>query len=105
MTRTETNFQHSFFTNKKKRLGRKDGRFALQRFIIRADIGVGAVFETEALGDNAELLKAQTLIQVPGMNVRGDDGVELHDPEAEIFGGLETVEHKLLSDMQASCLA
>lgn len=33
-----------------------------ERFVIRTDIGVGAVFEAEARGNGAELLKADALI-------------------------------------------
>ena len=41
-----------------------------------------SVLHPEALRDDAERNEAEPLIQVQGVDVGGDDGVELHDLKA-----------------------
>ena len=60
---------------------RKAGAFGSEQVIIGADIFKMAVFHAETAGDHAELSEAEALIEVAGMDVCGDDGVELQHAE------------------------
>ena len=40
---------------------------------------------------------------MPRVGVRCDDGVKLHDAEAQSLRGFQTVEHELLADVKPSC--
>ena len=61
-----------------------------------------AVLHAEALGDGAELGEAETLIEVPRVDIRGDDGVELQDAEAVRPALRETVGDQGLAEVQAA---
>ena len=57
------------------------------------------VLHAEALRDHAQRLEAQTLIEMPGMDIAFHHGVELHEPEALFPGLFKGILHKHLPDM------
>ena len=63
-----------------------------------ANIRVAAVWQTEAAGDDAELLEAQAFVEAPGRGICHDDGVELQDPEAQPGGLVDAVADQLTAD-------
>ncbi len=54
----------------------------LQLIIVRANVLKVSVLHAEALGDRAELDKAEALVEMAGVEVRRHDSVELHHAEA-----------------------
>ena len=50
---------------------------------MRNDVLVVPVLHAEALWDNTELSKAQSLIQVQGMEIGDHNGIELEDAETK----------------------
>ena len=69
--------------------------------IIGANIREASVWQTEAAGDDAELLEAQTFVEAPGRGICHDDGVELQDPEAQPGGLVDAVADQLTADAAA----
>ena len=72
---------------------------------IGANIRVAAVWQTEAAGEDAELLEAQAFVEAPGRGICHDDGVELQDPEAQPGGLVDAVADQLTADAAARALA
>ena len=66
---------------------------------IRANGGECAVLHTESARDRAELRKAETFVEVPGVDVPFDDGVELKYSESMRLGLCEAIENELLAEM------
>ena len=69
--------------------------------IIRADIGIAAVYPAEALGDRSELLEAEPFIEVTGMDIFRNDSIELQNAVAVFPALYERVGNKCLADMLA----
>ena len=61
-----------------------------------------AVLHAEALGDRAELGEAEPFIEMPRVDVRGDDGVELQDAKAVRLALRETVGDERLTEVQSA---
>ena len=60
------------------------------------------VLHAEALWDNTELRKAQSLIQVQGMGVCGNDSIELEYAEAKAGSRFQRVLHQLFANMKST---
>ena len=71
---------------------------------IRADGGEGAVLHAEAFRNRAELREAEAFVEVPGVDVPLDDGVELENPETMGLGLCEAVEDELLAEMPSATI-
>jgi len=61
-----------------------------------------AVLHPKPLGDGPELVKTDTLVEMPGMDIAFHHGVELQDQESEPFCFPNAVQHQLLADMLAA---
>ena len=59
-----------------------------------------SVLHPEALGNGADLAKAQALVQMARVDIRGDDGVELQHAEAVRLRLCQTVGNELFADVQ-----
>ena len=77
----------------------------LEIMVIGADILEMPVLHAEALGDRAELGEAETFVEMPRVDVRGDDGVELQDAKAVRLALRETVGDERLTEVQSACRA
>ena len=74
----------------------------LELNIIRADIFIMSVLHPKAVRDNAELSKAEPLIQMSGVDIALNDRVELHYLKAKSFCLFKAVPHELFADMLTS---
>ena len=66
---------------------------------IGADVGKRSVFHAKTSWDRAELGKTKSLVEVSGMDIALDDGVELEDAESVRLGLFKTIEDKFLADV------
>ena len=71
---------------------------------IRADGGEGAILHSEASWDRAELREAEAFVEVPGVDVPLDDGVELENPESMRLCLCEAVEDEFLAEMPSATI-
>ena len=60
-----------------------------------------AIFHAETLWDNTELGKAQAFIQMQGMNIRSNNGIELEDTETKAGTCFQRMLHQLFPNMQS----
>ena len=67
--------------------------------IIRADVFIAPVLHPEAPGDCTKLNKSQPLVQMTGVDIALNNGVELQYPETKILCNLQAVQHQLFTDM------
>ena len=74
---------------------------SLKFVVIRADVLEMPVLHPETVRDCPELLKAETLIEVPRMRIALDDGVELQNAEAVLLGLFQAIFHELFADVLA----
>lgn len=44
-----------------------------------------SIFHSKSPGDDTKLLKAQTFVQVSGMDIRSNHGIELQNGKAVVF--------------------
>lgn len=72
--------------------------------IIGTNILIMPVLHEKASRNHAELLKAQTLIEMSGMDIGAHNGVKLENSKAMSLSLSQTVQDKLLADMKPSCL-
>ena len=77
-------------------------RTVLQLDIVRDDVLVIPVLEQKALGNHAELGKAEFLVELEGRGIRRDDRVELQDPEADFLCLREAILHEEFADVLAA---
>ena len=66
---------------------------------IGTDVGERSVFHAKASRDRAELGKTKPLVEVPGMDITLDYGVELEDAESVGLGLLKAIQDKFLADV------
>ena len=59
--------------------------------IIGTDVLIMTVFHTETTGNDAQLNKSETLVEMPCVNIAGNNGIKLQDAEAMKFSLNETV--------------
>ena len=74
----------------------------LEDGIVRHDILIMPIPHAKASGDHSKRREAKALIQMPCVDVRAHDSIELHDPEALLPRTLHRIKHKALSDMKAA---
>ena len=67
--------------------------------IIRADIGVAAVYPAETFWDSSELLEAKSFIKMTGMDILRYDCIELQNAEAVFPALYERVGNECFADM------
>ena len=60
-----------------------------------------AVLPAEAAGDGAQRLKAQPLVEVPGVDIAGHHGVELKHAETQLPSGVQAVLDQRFTDVQS----
>ena len=63
------------------------------------------ILHTETLRNPSKLCKAQTLIQMQGMAVGCNYGIELKDVETKFCTDFQGVFHQLFTDMQSALMA
>ena len=66
---------------------------------MRDDVLVVPVFKQEAFGNHAELGKAELLVELECRGVRGDNGVELQNPETDFLCFREAILHEKFADV------
>ena len=69
---------------------------------MRNDILVVPVLEQKALGNHAELGKAELLVELEGRSIRRDDCVELQNPKADFLGLREAILYEKFTDVLAT---
>ena len=74
----------------------------LQFMVIGANVLIVPILHPETLWNGSQLLKAKTLVQMTGMNIRRHHCVELKNSEPLLFALSEAVPNKLFSYMQPS---
>lgn len=70
--------------------------------VINADVGISAVLKEEAVGNRADKLETEPLIQMTCVNITRHYGVKLHKLKAFRSGLLQTVRHELFPYMHSS---
>ena len=71
---------------------------------IWTDGDICAVLHAETSGNRPELREAEPFVEVAGVDVPLDDGVELEDPKAVRLGLRKSVEDKLLAEMPSAAV-
>lgn len=71
----------------------------LKLVIIRADIGIAAVYPAETFGDSSELLKTKSFIKVTGVDILCNYCVELENAETVFLALFERIGNERFSDM------
>ena len=74
-------------------------RTVLQLDIVRDDVLVIPVLEQKALGNHAELGKAELLVELERRRICRDDRVKLQNPEADFRGLREAILYEKFADM------
>ena len=73
-------------------------------FVVRADVGEGAVLHAEAARNGSELGEAKTLVEMPRVDVAFDHGVELEDAEPVLLRLCKAVKDELFADVPPTAL-
>ena len=73
----------------------------LKLVIIRADIGIAAVYPAETFWDSSEPVKAKSFIKVTGMDIFRNDSIELQNAVSVFLALYERVGNECLADMLA----
>ena len=73
--------------------------------IIRANVFIAPILHPKSSGDCSKLNKAQPLVQMPGMGISLNNGIELQNTEAKILCDLQAVQNQLFTDMLGANLA
>ena len=82
----------------------------LKHVVIRTDVLIVTVFHAETAGDDAQLGKPQSLIEMSCVDVGRNHGVELQNRETMLFSLYQRIQNQLFSDMEppqsgAYCIA
>ena len=59
--------------------------------IIGTDVLIMTVLHTETTGNDAQLDKSETLVEMPCVNIAGNNGIKLQNAESMKFSLNETV--------------
>ena len=66
-------------SNRVRAPARRHATVSGEFFVVRADVGEGAVLHAEAVRNGSELGEAKTLVEMPRAYIAFDHGVELED--------------------------
>ena len=72
--------------------------------VVGTDVLVMAIFHPETTGNYAQLDKSETFVEMPCVNIAGNNGIKLQDAESMKLSLNETVRNQFFADMKASCL-
>ena len=67
--------------------------------IIRANVFIVPILHPESSGDCSKLNETQPLVQMSGMGIVLNNGVELENAEAKILCDLQAVQNQFFTDV------